>query len=234
MFDKDGKFLGAVFCIENLTNNLNLQSDLDYYQTNLKNKIVKNIKEGNTYLFDMAFLDLSMQIKNSLSELTLQINSINTNDIQIRNIIEESNKTIESLAQTIDEKNDFFAQRFNYERISLISSIEGFIKFFDPILRINNIQYHLDLDPKNNENIEIQKVYEGLYKIFEVVLQCFKSVQVKNPHITLTNKQEDQSLIQLELNIQRNDQENLEPINSFKEMNIKIIKEKNLIFQLVL
>lgn len=234
LFDNDGKFLGAVFCIENLTNNLNLQSDLDYYQTNLKNKIVKNIKEGNTYLFDMAFLDLSMQIKNSLSELTLQINSINTNDIQIRNIIEESNKTIEYIAQTIEEKNEFFTQRFNYERISLISSIESFMKFFDPILRINNIQYHLDLDPKNDENIEIQKVYEGLYKIFEVILQCFKSVQVKNPHITLNNKKQHKSFIQFELNIDLSNQENLDAVRSIEDTNVKIIKEKNLIFQLVL
>jgi len=235
-FDFEGRFQGAVFCIENLTDSLNLQNDLNTYQSNLEQKFENDIKEGNGNLLEMSLLDISSSVRNNLSEISLDLNSL---DIKSSDI-SEVNKKISYISTALDEKITYYTQKINYEKQSYILSINLFMNYFEAILEENLIDCNLALSQIEDKDIETKIVYDSLYSIFHFFINLSNKIKVSDLKLQLENmKNNDTHILKFKSNIKIKKENNdtlMKLTNELLKYNSKIDIKSNeeLILQLEL
>jgi len=188
-FDFEGKFQGAVFCVEDLTRSLSLEDDVTYYQDSLNQELEKGIKEGSESLLELSLFDLSTNVRNILSELSLEIDTIKgSSHNEIESIVDSSSDKIGQIAQYLDNKIEYYTQKVNYEKVLLVDGIENFLQYFELTLENNAITYKLQLDTVDEKIIQSKKINNYMYLIFNFFTAIKTQIKKENIQITLSNE----------------------------------------------
>jgi len=187
-FDFEGKFQGAVFCIEDLTNSLNLQHDVAYYQNSLNQELEKAIRDGDEGLLELSLFDLTTNIRNRLSEMSLELNMSGDTSSNTIGIL---NGKIDELAKVLDEKTQYYIQQINYEKTALSSALEGFLVYFIPVLENSEIQCKNDLKNTTEKIVQTKQFHKILYAIFDFFIALKTELEINDMDIFITSKLEN-------------------------------------------
>ncbi|MBN2783146.1 MAG: PAS domain-containing protein [Campylobacterales bacterium] len=186
-FDFEGQFQGAVFCIENLTDNLNLLDDVSYYKNNLSLEMENKIRNRESNLLEISIFDIVGSIRNTLSDLSLLVNTIPSQDQQIQNIIKLSNETFEQISKFLDDKIEFYTKNINYEKNSINKSILSFIENFDNLIKAHNIEFHINLDPSIDKIVQTKEICNSLYLMLSFIIGFVNNHKLKKCDIEISN-----------------------------------------------
>ena len=219
-FDYEGKFQGAVFCIENLTDSLTLQNDIASYKNSLNYQVEKEIKEGDSSLLEMSLLDITSDIRNILSDLSLDVNSIeDTKDSS--GVIELTNQRVNEISKILDDRTEYYTQSINYDRESLLLGLERFTRFFDIVFQSNNIDIKLKVNRSIDKFIESKKLHDTLYNVFNLFIQL-KDTKGKSKLVIVNTLKDDKYLLNFDSNIIIESEKNRLLVEKANDSNIKI------------
>lgn len=170
LFDVEGRFKGAVFCIEDLTVSQLMKNDLQ----NIENdsiKLVKTYKNENSFdMLEMAILDLSSHIRNTLSDISITVDSMgNNSDIQSKKDL--INKSIKEFTSNLDtDFMDFYLNKLKYKTVNVIDEINSFIKIFDLLIKNSMLELQMDISSSVNIQRNTDNLRKSLFFIFEFLL----------------------------------------------------------------
>ena len=229
-FDFEGKFLGAVFCIQDLTESLNLKNDVSYYKDSLNARISKSSYNNNRSLLESSLLDLDTSIRNALSEISLELNTLKGIHTDVDTAIENSNEKVNEISQVLQERVKYYTQTIHYEKDSLVSTTKHVLHFFDTILHQNFLKCNLKLDTSLDITTQTKPLHDNLYLVLDLLLNYRNKESKVQYKFDIKNlKKGSKYFIIFDSNIPCDD-EKLELIESIQKHNqaIKISSEKTL------
>jgi len=229
-FDFEGKFLGAVFCIQDLTESLNLKNDVSYYKDSLNARISKSSYNNNRSLLESSLLDLDTSIRNALSEISLELNTLKGIHTDVDTAIENSNEKVNEISQVLQERVKYYTQTIHYEKDSLVSTTKHVLHFFDTILHQNFLKCNLKLDTSLDITTQTKPLHDNLYLVLDLLLNYRNKESKVQYKFDIKNlKKGSKYFIIFDSNIPCDD-EKLELIESIQKHNqaIKISCEKTL------
>jgi len=229
-FDFEGKFLGAVFCIQDLTESLNLKNDVSYYKDSLNARISKSSYNNNRSLLESSLLDLDTSIRNALSEISLELNTLKGIHTDVDTAIENSNEKVNEISQVLQERVKYYTQTIHYEKDSLVSTTKHVLHFFDTILHQNFLKCNLKLDTSLDITTQTKPLHDNLYLVLDLLLNYRNKESKVEYKFDIKNlKKGSKYFIIFDSNIPCDD-EKLELIESIQKHNqaIKISCEKTL------
>ena len=229
-FDFEGKFLGAVFCIQDLTESLNLKNDVSYYKDSLNARISKSSYNNNRSLLESSLLDLDTSIRNALSEISLELNTLKGIHTDVDTAIENSNEKVNEISQVLQERVKYYTQTIHYEKDSLVSTTKHVLHFFDTILHQNFLKCNLKLDTSLDITTQTKPLHDNLYLVLDLLLNYRNKESKVQYKFDIKNlKKDSKYFIIFDSNIPCDD-EKLELIESIQKHNqaIKISCEKTL------
>ena len=183
LFDGEGKFMGAVFCMENLTfKQSNFANSID--TKHHKEKIINPYSDENSVnILELAIFEISTKLKNELNEIALQIF---TNDLQ------QFENKIENMSNILNNYIDFYTRKIHIYNNSFNLELKEFLNFFKDSLESNNIIIINEIDTKLDKNIEIKMSRIILANVIELLLSIANKPAFKNNiEVILKNNQEE-------------------------------------------
>lgn len=208
-FDFEGKFEGAVFCIEDLTASHKLQNDVEYYKGNLNAELAKGKQSTEQSLLEMSLVDLSTDIKNILNDISMQLLTLESSS-QTQETLYNITANITQIADTLEIKKEYYLQQIRYERNSLKSIVTQFLEFFDAVLQEHNITCSVDVVSLDDQLFSVKKVYSDLYAVFSFFLKLVSLTKQKGVSIRLAYTATDEEELlhfRSDLNVQENQEE---------------------------
>jgi two-component system CheB/CheR fusion protein len=230
LFSADGKFLGAVFCIQDLTESFQLKNDVSYYKESLNTKLYNNPDHRNRSLLESSLLDLDTSIRNALSEISLELNTVKGIDTDVDEAIENSNDKLNEVSAILQEKVAYYTQYIHYEKESLVSITTHVLDFFNNILKQNLFKCNLKLDPSIDVVTHAKTLHEDLYLLFDLLLNYRDKESKIEYKVDIKNlKKGSKHFIVFDSNIPCED-EKVDLLATFQKQNkaIKISCEKTL------
>jgi two-component system CheB/CheR fusion protein len=200
-FDFDGQFQGAVFCVENLTDKYELQNDINFYEKNMGLDFENRVKNGDLGLLEMSILDISVSTRNILSELSLELNTIDTSDKDVKDSVKFANGKIESISTLLSSKVDFFTQKISYQTGSLLSVLKSNIGLFEQFLEKNKIECTIDFDESIDMPMPTRVVYDLSFVVFSFFLEVQSHSKAKESNILITNSNEKKYILKFKSNM---------------------------------
>ncbi|RXJ91141.1 hypothetical protein CRV01_02365 [Arcobacter sp. CECT 8983] len=210
-FDFDGNFQGAVFCIENLTENHTLQNNISQYEQRLSHKNKNLFENSSLSLFETSLLDINSSIRNLLGELSLQLNSIEGNEKELT----LGNKKINLISSILEEKINFYTNDIHFKEESLFNSVNSFLNSFD-----NEIIYCKNRVKNHSEKIVgVKKLYENMYGIFDFYVKLSTGLGLNTVSLELSEKDvKGISYLVIKSNIKINTKDEISFLNKLLEV----------------
>lgn len=182
LFDVQGTFVGAVFCIQDDTASENLKDDVVYYKNSLEHK--DQAKRVDSYdMMKLSLLDLVTGFKNDLNHIELLSQAMRKNTSH--QITDKITQHIKLLSQNLDDKINFYTKKITYERTNILDEIEYFCQLFDPILKRHSISIIKNLDNKSNFNLKAYRLKHFFYNVFEFLIALSKELQKNSDSVSI-------------------------------------------------
>lgn len=144
LFDIDGRFQGAIFCLDNLGNLSNFH-DI----SNISSKENTILKDYN--LSNILHLDLISMLRNELNDILLQSKLLESkDDTDVKDIGETIIAKIDKLSNTLDEKYDTYSEKIKLQEEYFLSELKDTIKSYQNIFDYNDIAIHYDINSQRD------------------------------------------------------------------------------------
>jgi len=201
LFDVEGKFIGAVFCIEDQTSKFNMQNDLEYYQSSTKPDLEINTNCKDNELFELSILDINTDVRNNINDLLLNLNTINSKDKKITQKLDVANDIIQNLSKTLDEKVQHYTQKIKYEKTNIRGVFLKHLELFEQLFKDQSIEYNNDISNTKSINFNSKVINTVLYALFNFLFKEYNIIKNKKLKIGFKDNIE-KDLYQLEVCIE--------------------------------
>lgn len=153
LFDSEGKFKGAVFSVEDITQGIEDNKKLENYKEKLlendkkDNDFITNFKNYQAYNFiqkenssnDMMkylYLEFNMDYRNKLNELNLLVNQIKNN--KNSDSVLQMEEIFEQMADSLNSFENYFEER-DFKKVKFIMTLKRSLILFDSVLKAKDI-----------------------------------------------------------------------------------------------
>jgi|GEM_PF-377452 len=177
LFDIEGRFYGAVFCILDMTELYFLKKEIaskkiQEKEADFDNQLLKGLddlkQKGYIEFFDTKFdfmqfamFDFSTALRNKLSDIILLFKSLHQScsacEIQ-QNFSTDIDKTIESASKELDFMLSYYGNSFKFEKSSLISELSHTLKVLHNTFEERDIQIELELDEASDVHLDTKQL----------------------------------------------------------------------------
>jgi PAS domain S-box-containing protein len=172
IFDPLGMFEGAVFCIENLTNQQAQKDDIDFYKKTLEDKRYATNSNRDKFL-ELIIYDIVANFKNDINELILILENK-----QNPNILEKLQNAITQSAKGLDSVIDFYTKKIYFERKNIIEELLYDFELFQTVFIENNIVVENKLHQQFDKRVNTIAGKELFYSIIDLAIfiqqECLK------------------------------------------------------------
>jgi len=191
IFDPLGMFEGAVFCIENLTNQQSQKDDITFYKKTLEDKRYATNSNRDKFL-ELIIYDIVANFKNDINELVLILENKEN-----PNILEKLQNTITQSAQNLESIIDFHTKKIYFERNNIIEELLYDFTLFESVFIENNIVVENKLYEQFDKRVNTIDGKDLFYSIIDLTIfiqkECFKdgykliiSNEMVGEHIIIT------------------------------------------------
>lgn len=172
IFDPLGIFEGAVFCIENLTNQQSQKDDIDFYKKTLEDKVYVTHSNRDKFL-ELIIYDIVANFKNDINELVLILENKNN-----PNILEKLKNSVVQSGKNLDTVIDFYTKKIYFERKNIIEELLYDFTLFQTVFIENNITIENNLHERFDKRINTIEGKELFYHIIDLAIfvqkECFE------------------------------------------------------------
>jgi two-component system CheB/CheR fusion protein len=207
LFDGEGKFMGAVFCMEDFSaKQLGKKTALVDTSNHTQTTLNSYSDQNRVDILELAIFEISTKLKNQLNDITLQAF---TNDN------EQFENKIEDMSRLLNNYLDFYTRKIKLFNSSLNLEILEFLNFFEDILFTNNIMIVDEIDKSIDKNIDIKSSRIILYNIVELLVHIGKNCILKDTIKVSLNNNQEQLEYKLEVTISGFDRKKQEDIEKY-------------------
>lgn len=190
VFDPQGVFEGAVFCINDISDNQSLKEDISFYKNSLEEKTFNQNSNRDNFL-ELVVFDIVSGFKNEINDLIL--------------ITETKGETKEELlkeyllksAFLLDEKLRFYTKKIYFERINISEDFETNLKLFETVFIENNIKIKNQINPLIEKKINASVAKNLFYSVIDMILKVQNNCIKKAFILEISNKKEGANLLLL-------------------------------------
>lgn len=198
LFDVEGKFKGAVFCIDNLTNSEIMRNDLEQYENSLilNSPVNKGIGDDRFDILEIALLDTTTTIRNELNNISLISHLIDSKDENVINNLEKINEKVSSLSTKLDKRLNTYIDTIKYKMSYLNLEIESILNLFSSVFESYSINIEFNEEIEINHKISVKQVRKLLYVLIEFIISIkVQFLENKQLDIVLNIIKEDKNAI---------------------------------------
>lgn len=172
LFDSEGKFMGAVFSLDDLTQNIQNEKIVKDYENRIKkgeSDFVSNLKYYDSYsiirkekadndVLKLLYGEFNIEYRNKLNEINLLINQITDN--KNMKLVNQINKILNEASGSLDYFGDYFEEN-SFKIIPIESTFKNSLQLFKDFIKSKEVifqeikfnQTEILLEDRNSKQI---------------------------------------------------------------------------------
>jgi two-component system, chemotaxis family, CheB/CheR fusion protein len=188
VFDPQGGFEGAVFCINDISDNESLKEDVTFYKNSLEKKYSNQNNNRDNFL-ELVVFDIVSLFKNEISDLVL-LTEIKD---EAKEVLFKTN--LLKIAASLDEKLQFYTKKIYFERINISEDLYTNLKLFETVFIENNIKIKNNIDISFDKKINASVSKNLFYSLIDMILKIQNNYIKKAFILQVENTRKETNLV---------------------------------------